>query len=86
MLFRSNTGVDIKAIATNGKEYIVRATGSVIKFDGFRKLYIETKDEDSQNDDSAQLPSLQEGDSLESRQSMLIRNLPNLHLVSLRQI
>ena len=33
-----NTGVDIKAIATNGKEYIVRATGSVIKFDGFRKL------------------------------------------------
>ena len=78
--------MDIKAIATNGKEYIVRATGSVIKFDGFRKLYIETKDEDSQNDDSAQLPSLQEGDSLESRQSMLIRNLPNLHLVSLRQI
>ena len=62
-----NTGVDIKAIATNGKEYIVRATGSVIKFDGFRKLYIETKDEDSQNDDSAQLPSLQEGDSLEKQ-------------------
>ena len=62
-----NTGVDIKAIATNGKEYIVRATGSVIKFDGFRKLYIETKDEDSQNDDSAQLPSLQEGDYLEKQ-------------------
>ena len=62
-----NTGVDIKAIATNGKEYIVRATGSVIKFDGFRKLYIETKDEDSQNDESAQLPSLQEGDSMEKQ-------------------
>ena len=62
-----NTGVDIKAIATNGKEYIVRATGSVIKFDGFRKLYIETKDEDSQNDESAQLPSLQEGNSLEKQ-------------------
>ena len=62
-----NTGVDIKAIATNGKEYIVRATGSVIKFDGFRKLYIETKDEDSQNDESAQLPSLQEGDSLDKQ-------------------
>ena len=61
------TGVDIKAIATNGKEYIVRATGQVIKFDGFRKLYIETKDEDSQNDDSAQLPSLEEGDSLEKQ-------------------
>jgi len=62
-----NTGVDIKAIATNGKEYVVRATGSVIKFDGFRKLYIETKDEDSQNDESAQLPSLQEGNSLEKQ-------------------
>ena len=62
-----NTGVDIKAIATNGKEYIVRATGSVIKFDGYRKLYIETQDEDAQNDDSEQLPSLLEGDSLEKQ-------------------
>jgi DNA topoisomerase-1 len=62
-----NTGVDIKAVAINGKEYIVRATGSVIKFDGYRKLYIETRDEDAQDDESVQLPLMQEGDSLEKQ-------------------
>ena len=57
-----NTGVDITAAATNGKEYTVRSTGSVIKFDGFRKLYIETKDEDAEDEDSNQLPPMNEGD------------------------
>jgi len=59
-----NTGVDITATAPNGKEYTVRATGSVIKFDGFRKLYIETKDEDAEDEDETRLPVLNEGDSL----------------------
>ena len=57
-----NTGVDIIAAAPNGNEYTVRATGSVIKFDGYRKLYIETKDEDAEDDDSKQLPPMNEGD------------------------
>ena len=57
-----NTGVDIIASAPNGNEYTVRATGSVIKFDGYRKLYIETKDEDAEDDDSKQLPPMNEGD------------------------
>jgi DNA topoisomerase-1 len=57
-----NTGVDITAAATNGKEYTVRATGSVIKFDGYRKLYIETRDEDAEDEDSKQLPPMTEGD------------------------
>jgi DNA topoisomerase-1 len=57
-----NTGVDITAAAPNGNEYTVRATGSVIKFDGFRKLYIETKDEDAEDDESKQLPPMNEGD------------------------
>jgi hypothetical protein len=58
-----HTGVDITAAAPNGNEYTVRATGSVIKFDGFRKLYIETKDEDAEDEDSKQLPAMNEGDS-----------------------
>ena len=58
-----NTGVDITATAPNGNEHIVRATGSVIKFDGFRKLYIETRDEDLEEEDSKQLPVMTEGDS-----------------------
>jgi len=57
-----NTGIDITAVTANGKEYTVRATGSVIKFDGFRKLYIETKDEDAEDEDSKQLPAMNEGD------------------------
>lgn len=58
-----NTGVDITAAAPNGNEYTVRATGSVIKFDGYRKLYIETKDEDAEDEDGKQLPDMNEGDS-----------------------
>ncbi len=56
-----NTGVDITATATNGNEYTVRATGSVIKFDGFRKLYIETKDEDAEDEDSRLCPTCRRG-------------------------
>ena len=62
-----NTGVDITAAAPNGNEYTLRATGSVIKFDGFRKLYIETKDEDAEDEDSRQLPAMNEGDSLDKQ-------------------
>jgi DNA topoisomerase-1 len=62
-----NTGVDITAAAPNGDEYTVRATGSVIKFDGFRKLYIETKDEDAEDEDSRQLPAMNEGDDLQKQ-------------------
>lgn len=62
-----NTGVDITATAPNGNEYTVRATGSVIKFDGYRKLYIETKDEDAEDEDSKQLPAMNEGDDLKKQ-------------------
>ncbi len=62
-----NTGVDITAAAPNGNEYTVRATGSVIKFDGFRKLYTETRDEDAEDEDSRQLPAMNEGDSLDKQ-------------------
>ncbi|MDP6666385.1 MAG: type I DNA topoisomerase [Dehalococcoidia bacterium] len=58
-----NTGVDIEATAPNGNVHAVRATGSVIKFDGYRKLYIETRDEDAEDEDSRQLPAMNEGDS-----------------------
>jgi len=59
-----NTSVDITAKTENGSEYIVRATGSVIKFDGYRRLYIETKDEDAEDENSNQLPPLNDGNNL----------------------
>mgnify|MGYP000011651900 FL=1 len=62
-----NTGVDIEATASNGNVHTVRATGSVIKFDGFRKLYIEIRDEDAEDEDNKQLPAMNEGDALEKK-------------------
>ncbi len=62
-----NTGVDITATASNGSEYTVRSNGRVIKFDGYRKLYIETKDEDAEDENSNQLPPLNEGDDLKKQ-------------------
>ena len=58
------TRADIDAVTTNGKTHKLRATGSVTVFDGFRKLYIETRDEDSESDDARRLPPLFEDESL----------------------
>src|SRR3989344_2637247 len=42
------TAVDISA----GPKYMFRANGQVIKFDGFIKVYTETKEDDEKDDDS----------------------------------
>lgn len=57
------TTVDIEAQNPSGNNHIVRATGSIIKFPGFRTLYIEEKDEDDQSEESGVLPDLKEGDT-----------------------
>lgn len=54
------TSVDIESA-----DNIFRATGSVIKFDGFMTLYLESKDEDDPKDDDGRtLPALTAGDLL----------------------
>jgi DNA topoisomerase I len=52
------------ALETNGHEYLFRATGSVVKFDGFTRLYQEAKEEGDHRtlDDLAPLPRLEKGD------------------------
>lgn len=55
------TSVDIKA-----GDYIFRATGSVIKFPGFMKLYIEDRD-DGQKDEEKILPELAVGEELQAK-------------------
>ncbi len=57
------TTVDIEAQNPAGNAHIVRATGSIIKFPGFRTLYIEEKDEDDDSEESGVLPNLNEGDA-----------------------
>ncbi len=57
------TTVDIEGINPDGRNHTVRASGSIIKFPGFRTLYIEEKDEDDESEESRELPNLNEGDT-----------------------
>lgn len=57
------TTVEIEAANPSGRNHTVRATGSIIKFPGFRTLYIEDKDEDDDSEESRELPDLHEGDT-----------------------
>ena len=63
------TSVDIEADGTrSGDVYAFRATGSVIKFPGFRRLYLEDRDDVAKDKDAdAPLPVLAQADVLESR-------------------
>lgn len=65
----------IAEINTISKYAKAKAIGSVIKFDGFYKIYNEDSDDDSNEDDSRQtLPNIKEGDLLK-----LIEVIPNQH-------
>lgn len=57
------TTVDITAKA-GGKNLELRATGQVVKFDGFLKLYQEGKDDEGDDEDSRRLPPMKTGDDL----------------------
>ncbi|MYA51430.1 MAG: type I DNA topoisomerase [Chloroflexi bacterium] len=64
-----STRVDVRATASGKPAYLFRATGSVVRFAGFRALYIEQRDEgnarDGEDDDSRVLPPLQQGQPLD---------------------
>ena len=57
------TTVEISAQGRDGHPYGLRATGSVVLFDGFLKLYEECRDDDG-DEDSARLPKLDRGQEL----------------------
>jgi DNA topoisomerase-1 len=59
------TTADIDVAGKDGKQYGIRATGSVIRFDGFLKIYEEGVD-DAVGEDGA-LPPLAKGDKLDPR-------------------
>ncbi|NDB69781.1 MAG: type I DNA topoisomerase, partial [Methylocystaceae bacterium] len=54
-------GVDVKA---HDNSAVARATGSTIKFDGFFKVYRESRDDDKDDDESRILPPMNEGEKL----------------------
>jgi len=52
-------------IAVAGQRYTFEAAGEVIVFDGFLKVYMESQDEEKEDDEAALLPAIQEGDRLQ---------------------
>ena len=60
------TTIDVSAKGNNCDDYLFRATGSVEKFDGFRKVYKEGKDQLDEEDEEEKhhLPLVTEGESL----------------------
>ena len=58
-----STQADISAGRRSGETYLFRATGSVIKFQGFRALYTEGMDEPEEEQDKT-LPPLSKGQAL----------------------
>ena len=63
------TAIDVAANGKNGMEYLFRATGSVLKFDGFLKVYQEGKDQTDEEDEELKhrLPAVLEGELLRLR-------------------
>ena len=59
------TTVDIEAACQNSSQvYLFRATGSVLKFPGFRTLYLESRDDEEEDRGRQRLPELSKGDGL----------------------
>ncbi len=63
------TTIDFDLQGSNGTKYLFRATGSVMKFDGFTRLYREAREEGDHRtlDDLEPLPSLEADQSAELR-------------------
>ena len=54
----------IVTIAISGSDYKLMAEGEVLTFDGFLKVYMESTDEDGEQEDTSLLPPLNKGDKL----------------------
>lgn len=63
------TTIDVTATGKSKSEYTFRATGSVMKFDGFLKVYEEGKDAKDEEDDELKhkLPAVTQGETLKFR-------------------
>ncbi len=57
------TAADINTTGLDGRKYSFRATGSVVKFDGFLRVYNEDLD-DGEDEDAKRLPAMARGDRI----------------------
>lgn len=62
-----STRVEVTASGPNtgGKTYLFRATGSVLRFAGFRAVYLEDRDDAQEDEDQNVLPAVVAGDRLD---------------------
>ncbi len=58
------TSIDIGTQGADGRHHNLRATGQVIRFDGFLKLYQEGRDDDSNEQDAKLLPIMSRGETV----------------------
>lgn len=58
--------LDQVAIDIEGKNIQLRASGSVLTFDGFLTLYQEDRDDPEEDEDNARLPNLKKGDAIQA--------------------
>jgi DNA topoisomerase-1 len=65
---------DIEATGGGSPRYLLRATGQTVKFDGFRRVYFEGRDDASDEDAESRLPDLTEEQALR-----LLEVLPEQH-------
>jgi len=70
------TTIDISARGKDSSDYLFRATGSILKFGGFLKVYEEGKDQTDEEDEELKhkLPAVTEGEHLKFR-----RIIPEQH-------
>jgi DNA topoisomerase-1 len=63
------TSIEVTAQGNDGAAYLMRATGSVRKFDGFLAVYEEGKDEKDEEDEELKhhLPQVEQGEALRFR-------------------
>ena len=64
------TTIDISAKGKSGAGYLFRATGSVLKFDGFLRVYEEGKDTKDEEDEDLKhkLPAVTQGETLKFKE------------------
>ncbi|SCW96191.1 type I DNA topoisomerase [Ancylobacter rudongensis] len=60
------TTVDIEAVAA-ARALELRATGTVVKFDGFLTVYRESSDDDEDDEESRRLPAMSSGEALANK-------------------
>ena len=66
--------VDVEATAAEAPRYLLRATGQTLRFDGFRRVYFEGRDDEPDRDAESRLPELTAEQALR-----LLEVLPEQH-------